>query len=289
MDPRARKESYIFVLPALLFFGFYILYPIIDIFKMGFTEIVGNQSTFGIGNLSSLFKDPVFYICLKNFIYWSVLTIGIQAGLGLLLAILLDQPLLGNYIFRSIFFMPVVLSPVVITIVWSWGLYDPNFGFINSFLQKVGLGSLAKSWLGDPRIAIFSLILVNIWQWTGFSMMLYLAGLQDIPQEVYEAAKIDGASSWHTTFYITIPLLKPVHFTLLVLGIIGSLKTFEIVYLMTGGGPNHSTEMLATYIFQQAFLNNQYEYGASIAVILFLIAIGLTAVELVIYTGEESA
>lgn len=183
--------------------------------------------------------------------------------------------------------MPLTLMVVVVGVVWSWLLYEPYFGLINLTLQRVGAGFLTQMWLGDPDLAIFSLILINIWMWTGWSMVLYLAGLQGIPKDLYEVAKLDGANSWQRLRYITFPLLSHVHFTLLVLGVIGTLQTFDIIYITTRGGPYHSTEVLATELFRQGFILNHYGYASAVGVVLFLIALALTILQFRLYYRKK--
>ncbi|HEU0205634.1 MAG TPA: sugar ABC transporter permease [Pseudolysinimonas sp.] len=195
-----------------------------------------------------------------------------QAIGGFLLALALNRRIAGSTVYRAIFFVPAILSAVVVGIVWS-RILDPFSGLLSQIGKLTGLSFLSQNYLSDPNTAIFGVILVNVWMWTGFSMLFYLAGLQLIDPSVLEAARIDGASWWQTTTRITLPMLKPTHLSLLLLGIIGSLKTFELVYMLTGGGPNHASEMLPTYAFQQAFQLQSVGYASAISVVLLVIAV----------------
>lgn len=282
------KEAYLFILPCVIFFCFYIIYPLYDIFFHSFFKWDGLsplKKFISFDNYINIFLyDDVFHIALRNSLYWAILTTSIQASLGLFLALLLDFSIRGKNLYKSIFFMPVPISVIVMGYVWGWLMYDVNLGQVNNFFRAIGLKGLALIWLGDPDIAIFSIILVNIWKWTGFSMVMYMAGMQSIPIELYEAATIDGASHWQRVRYITIPLLMPTHFTLIVLGTIGAFKTFDIVYVMTKGGPIHSSELIPTKIYYEAFNLFHQGYASAIAVILFLLALVTTIIQISYYS-----
>lgn len=289
MRPKIRSniEGYLFILPAFAFFCIFIVYTVGNIFYFGTFDWDGIslvRKFVGLANYVELFSgDRIFLLALRNTAYWIALTIPIQMILGLFLAILLDLPLKGRVIYRVIFFMPVVTSPVVVGAVWGWLIYNPQSGILNHFLKAIGLNQFAFAWTGDPSLAIFSCILVNIWQWTGFSFVLYLAGLQTIPLELYEVAAIDGAGYWQRIRFIILPMLMPVHFTLTILGVIGTLKTFDVVYMLTRGGPNHSSTLLPLDIFHEGFMLYRQGYASAISVILFLIALSTTIIQMSYY------
>ncbi len=272
---RDRLGSLAFVLPAFVLFAVFVAYPIFYNFQASTLDWDGASEgvLVGLDNYVALFKDPVFIRTLTNSALWIPLTIVPQALIGLALALMLDQPLRGRNIYRALLFVPAILSPVVVGIVWSQ-ILDPNRGTLATIAEQTGLDFLRFNYLGDPTFAIFTVIGVNIWMFTGFSMLFYLAGLQLIDHSVLEAAKIDGANFLQRTTRIIFPLLRTTHLTLLMLGIIGSLKTFELVYVMTTGGPAHASEMLPTYAFKQGFQLHEVGYASTISVALLVIAVG---------------
>ncbi len=271
---RERAASMLFLLPTLTLFAIFVVYPIVYNLQASTLRWDGvNEGTFiGFDNYLRLFRDPVFLITLRNSGWWILLTIVPQAVIGFFLALLLNERIRGRAVYRAIFFVPAILSPVVVGIVWQ-RIYDPFNGVIAKFGRATGLEFLTRGYLAEPETAIFAAIVVNVWMWTGFSMLFYLAGLQLIDSSVLAAAKIDGASGWRVVRSIILPLLKPTHLSLLLLGIIGSLKTFELVYVLTEGGPNHASEMLPTYTFKQAFQLQSVGYASTISVVLLVVAV----------------
>jgi multiple sugar transport system permease protein/raffinose/stachyose/melibiose transport system permease protein len=200
------------------------------------------------------------------------LTIFPQMFIGFALAVLLNGPIVGRTIYRAIFYLPAIISPIVVGIVWQ-RIYNPFGGLLSDVARLAALPWLAQPYLADPTVATYATIAVNVWQWTGFSMLLYLAGLQGLPGEVLEAATIDGATSWQRLRQVVWPMLRPVHLTLILLGIIGALQTFALVFILTKGGPNNASQTMPTYIFQQAFQLSSMGYGAAISVVLLLVAL----------------
>lgn len=269
-----RSTGLLFLLPAIVLFAAFVIYPIIYNFQASTLNWDGvNPGKYvGLNNFVQLFQDPVFFITIKNSGLWILLTIIPQAFLGFLLAIMLNSGIFASTIYRAIFFVPAILSPVVVGIVWG-RILDPSAGLLAEIAQATGLSFLNGDYLSNPNTAIFGVIAVNVWMWTGFSMLFYLSGLQLIDSSVLEAAKIDGASGLQATLRIRLPLLKSTHLSLLLLGIIGSLKTFELVYVLTQGGPNHASEMLPTYAFEQAFQQQSVGYASTISVVLLVIAV----------------
>lgn len=231
-----------------------------------------NQSTpAGLDNFKELFNDRIFWLTIRNSVYWMIFTIIPQSTIGFFLALALNTKLRGRTVYRTLFFLPVVISPVVIGIVWQ-RILDPFNGVIASVGRDIGVESLTKNYLADPTTAIFTVIVVNVWMWSGYSMLFYLAGLQQIDKSVLEAAKIDGAGGWRMIRSIYFPLLKPTHLSLLLLSIIGSFKTFELVYVLTEGGPDHASEMIPTYTFLLAFKLQNVGYASSLSVVLLILA-----------------
>ena len=271
-----RITPYLYVLPLVIISGVFIYYCMGFTIAMSFTDWDGistDASFIGLKNYAKLLKPgSIFFQALINNLIFLVVTVVVQAALGLLLAVILKERMPGSNMFKAFFFMPVTMAAVIIAAVFR-GVLDPNLGGFNQMLTDIGLGGLAHSWFGDPKTAMLTICVVNIFQWTGFSMIIYYAGLMSIPQEVYEAAKIDGAGFWKTLFHVTLPMLRGTTNVLIVLGIVGSLKTFDIVMQTTGGGPGRATEVLNTYLYKVGI--QQYEGGLSsaIGVLVLIIAV----------------
>lgn len=293
----ARKKikfnvaGYLFILPAFLFFVFYILYPILFVGKQSLFEwaTLRNSTFVGIGNYMKLFQDGVFMKAMKNALLWICVTVPVQACLGFILAYIIEERLMRNSrkkksisvaFFRTIFFIPVVTSVVVVAIVFS-KIFQPYQGIIGHYLnQWFGLAPTINV-LGDSTWSIFGIMLANIWEWTGWSMIMYIGGLSQISEDMKEAARIDGASTLQELWYVYLPALKSVHKSLLMLGIIGSLQTFALINVMTKGGPNHASEMPGTYIFQKGFTELQMGYACAISMAVLLFALILTFIQVV--------
>jgi raffinose/stachyose/melibiose transport system permease protein len=270
-----------FIAPTIVLFLIFIIYPIIHLLYGSFFNWsgVGAMKFIGLTNYRTLFGDWIFQTALKNELIWAIFTIFPQMLLGFILAICLDKPIWGRNIYRVIIYMPAILSPVVIGIVWQ-NIYDPYMGILGEFLRKIGLSSWVHAWLAEPQLVIWAIIFINIWQWTGWSMLMYLAFLQTIPEELYEAADVEGASESQKIAKIIWPMCKTVHLNLILLGVIGTLQTFALVYVLTKGGPNHASEMLTTHIFTQAFTLQNMGYACTISIILVLVGILVSVLQL---------
>ena len=274
---KGMKESLldtVFVLPAILFILFFILWPIIQSLALSFYrwDGVGPWKFVGIKNYIRMFtRDKFFYLALKNTVIFAVVTTIGEMLIGLTLAILIDMGIRGWKTFRFIFFLPVALSQVAIALLWV-KIYARD-GLINSLLEILRLESLHRVWLGDARYALWCVCLVSIWQYGGWHMIFFLAGMQGIDPQIYESAKIDGASTMRRIFSITLPLLKNVFFIITILSLILGFKNFDLVYVLTTGGPAHATEVLATQIYQHAFDVYRFGYASVLAVILVVVAL----------------
>jgi raffinose/stachyose/melibiose transport system permease protein len=271
-----------FVLPAMGIYSLFYAYPILSGFFYSFTNWngFGDVARFnGLDNFIELVHDELILIAIKNNIILSIVIIIAQNGLALILAILLNRKMKGHTIFRAVFFIPVLLSTAVIGYIWEY-IFSPLQGVLHTAFSALGLTTLADiNWLGDPSYAIFSICAVVIWQFTGYSMVIFIAGLQTIPKDLYEAAEIDGAGAWHKLKQITIPLLAPSFTINMMISMIGCLKMFDQVYLLTQGGPAHQTEVFGTLIYGIAFKSQRLGYGAAIAMVLTIAIVLISAIQ----------
>ena len=274
-----RRHHYLYLLPAVALFAVFVVYPVFDVVRTSITlHDTASHGTGLFANFLSVLSDGVFWIAARNMLYWAALTILVQMLVGGVLAYLIETYTdRSRAWFRTVFFIPVVTSVSVIAIVWSQ-IYAPEYGPLQWLLAKFGF-HLTYSVLGSPNTAIFGCIAVNIWEFTGFSMLLYIVGLHRIPTEVLDAAKIDGSTGWSLARHVLAPMLSGVTKSLLLLGIIGTLQTFPLVYLMTSGGPNQSSQIFGTYIFQKAFIEDQNGYASALSVIVLVIAFVATALQ----------
>lgn len=287
LGKRKTWTAYLYILPIMVLSFALVYYCIIDTVIVSFTDWDGMSDTFnfiGLKNYVKMFKDKVFWTSVVNNLIFFVGTVFVQALLGFILAVLLKKKLPGSNVFKAIYFMPIAMATSIITAIFKI-IMDPTNGALNQFLRAIHLDSLALNWLGDKNIALISVIIVNIFQWMGFSMITYYAGLMSLPDDVYEAAKIDGAGFWRTTFSVTLPMLKGTTNVLIVLGIVGSLKTFDIVKLLTGGGPGRSTTVMNTYLYEKAFKDFNAGGAASIGVAILIIAMIMSFLQ--IKLGKE--
>jgi raffinose/stachyose/melibiose transport system permease protein len=228
----------------------------------------------GLGNYAKLLGDRVFWQALSNTLQWSAMIVVINVGVGLALAAILARMKRGRTLIQTCFMVPVVLAPITTAIIWRW-MYQPD-GIINSMLRGIGLGSLAMPWLGDPNTVLPAIALAQSWSTLGLSIVIFLAGLQAVDEELYDAATIDGATPVQAFFYVTLPAIRPVTAVVTVLTVTTAFKAFDLIWAMTQGGPVRSSEILATYAYKRGALENQYGYGAAVAVAL-LIVVSLAA------------
>ncbi|AGX06410.1 sugar ABC transporter permease [Bacillus sp. NRRL B-14911] len=260
--------------PALLIYLVFAILPILQSFYYSLMEWNGFSAMkfVGLDNFVQLFQDSLFWNSVKNNIYVVLASVFGQVPIALFIALLLNRKIKGLKIFRTIGFLPVVLSTVVISLTWSL-IFNSEQGLINELLRAVGLDFLAQNWLGDTKFSMIAVLVVVIWQFVGLYLIIFLAALQNVPQEVLEAAKIDGASEWTTTWKITIPMIWDTIIVAVILAISGSLKTFDLIYVMTHGGPAHSTDVMALYMFNETFSKLQYGYGSAVSVVIFFFSL----------------
>jgi len=231
-------------------------------------------------NFRNMLDDDIFWKSLRTTAVFTVVSTIIQTILPMLLAILLAAGWRGSVVFRTVFFMPQVVSLVVSGLLWQM-MYDGNFGMINQSLTAIGLGGLAHNWLADPNTVLPAILLVSLWQSAGFYMLIFFAGLQGIDQTLYEAARVDGAGRIQEIWSITVPMLRPVTAVVVALNVLGGVKVFELIFVMTGGGPNHASEVLGTYLYNLAFGSTSGSipavgYATAVSVIMFFI--GMAAI-----------
>ncbi|SEE86143.1 carbohydrate ABC transporter permease [Ruania alba] len=272
---------YALLLPALALYGLVVLYPTLSGAAYAFTDWSGRAdgTTFlGWANFTEMFSDVAARAALRNTVIIAVSVTSIQTVVGLALAIALHSALLTKNVLRTLFFAPALLPPVVIAFLWQF-LLTPS-GPLNTVLRDVGLGALAQNWLGDSSIALGTVIGVMIWQNAGLTMVIYLAGLQGIPAELVESASLDGASAWQRLVQITIPLLIPATTVAMSLTLISSLKVFDQVFAMTGGGPGYATETLSVIMYKEAFVSGRFGYSTAIALVLTMIVFAFALVQL---------
>jgi multiple sugar transport system permease protein/raffinose/stachyose/melibiose transport system permease protein len=271
----------LFVLPGLVLYAVFFLYPFFNSILLSFTDWDGVQpirNFVGGANYLRLSQDPMVWMSLSHNLIWVIVGTIAPVLIGLLLAVLFwSGSTKGQVIFRTAFFMPVVLSPVVVGIIWGW-IYSPIFGILNRVLEAVGLGFIARGWLGDPTWALFAVLGTAVWSYFGFCFVILLAGLQNADLELYDAAKLDGASSWQQLLNVTIPQLQSVLSMVIVYTLIGGFNVFDIVFVMTGGGPANLTELIATYTYKKSFMENQVGYGASLTMVMTVLSLAASFV-----------
>ena len=277
--PRRLRDNLtiaFFLLPALILFLLFVIYPIFQSIYYSFYNWKGFGPAVdyvGFKNFIRILTDKVFLHALKNGLLIIVFSLLLQLPMSLAMAILVGRDLPGRTFFRIIFFMPYVLSEVITALMWLVILNpDPDRGFVNAVLILFP-GMKAQPWLGNPDTALFCVFIVLTWKYFGFHMLLYLAGLQNIPAEIEEAGRIDGANVFQNFFYITLPLLSSTIRTSVYLSVLGSVQQFILVWIMTKGGPVNATETLATYMYRFGFVRFQLGYGSAVAIYMFTLCL----------------
>ena len=269
---RDKRAILIFVFPAMLVFVIAIILPII--FSTYYSLLdwngIGNATFVGLKNYINLFVHNTdgFTKSVQNSFILAILSVVIQLPIALLLALILARGVKWEGFFRTIYFIPVIISTVVIGQLWM-KIYHPDYGMLNIILRSIGLGRLAHAWLADTKTALFAAIVPIVWQYIGYHMLLMYAGIKSISPDIYEAAKIDGASEFHMATRITIPLIKPILQVCVVFAVTGSFKAFDLIYILTNGGPLHASEVPSTLMYSTIF--NKYMYGYGSAMSTFII------------------
>ena len=267
-----------FIAPNVALFTAFSFLPLIYAIYISLHDwgLIGEPGFIGMRNYLRLWQDPLFWRALANTLLYAAGTVPTAMAAGLLLALALNRRLPGRALLRGLYFLPLVVSAVATGTIAAW-IFNDNYGVLNAILARVGASPIA--WLSSPHWVLPSLILTTLWVRVGFCMVVYLAALQSIPQMYYEAARIDGAWALTQFWHVTLPLLKPATFLLLVLNVIYSFHVFDLIYVMTGGGPGFSTTMLVQYIFRSAFVTAEMGYASAVGIVLYGMILGFTILQ----------
>ena len=279
--PKRDREglaAVLFLLPNLVGFLIFTAIPVGAAFVLAFYDydLLLGASFAGLENFRELASDEVFRAAFFNTVYFTTVSVPLSVVLGLVTAMLVNQALRGVVIFRSIFLLPYVTVTVALSLVWKW-IYLPDIGLINSALGVIGIDGPA--WLTSERWAMPALIIMTVWKSFGYNMVLFLAGLQNVPEHLYDAAKVDGATGWRRFLHITLPMLSPTTFFVVVISIISSFQVFDQALIMTNGGPGTATTTLVLYIYQVGFQSFEMGYAAAVALVLFAAIFVFTVVQ----------
>jgi raffinose/stachyose/melibiose transport system permease protein len=290
--PRIMRRwwTWVWVLPAVILLGVFVYYPIVDNIRLSlysWSAFNPRAVYIGLGNYRTAFGDPVFRRSLLNNVFYAVISIVFQVGGSLVLAAVLESVVHERLrgILRTIYFIPATISITVAGMLFSF-IYNPQIGLVNRALSAVGLGSLSRDWLGNPHTAIFAIIGMSQWQSIGYTAVLFVVAIQRIPKELYEAAAIDGASGVRTFFSITIPLLREMTTLVMILTLSGAFLVFNEVEVMTAGGPSNSSQVLGTWLYTKAFMQDDMGYAAAIATIIFVITFVISGAQ-IMYTRRR--
>lgn len=290
---RDMAVGYLFAAPALSLYLIFTIYPFFYGVYLSFCQWDGfnDPVLIGIKNYINIFRDQKVFEALSHNVIYALGTVMVKLIFGFLLATILNKKLRGITAFRTIFFTPVVISFVAIGAVWTW-IYNPTQGMLNHLLISLGIMDKKEvvAWLGDSRFALASIMIVDIWKWLGYHIVLFLAGLQTIPDELYESAEIDGANGWQRMVFITVPQMKSVSYMNLTFCLVGAFNVFDVVMVMTKGGPYGATEVISKYIYDTSFgSTNMFGYAMSISMFVFLLMLIVTLIILKLMRRAEES
>ena len=287
MKKKSSVSAYLFMLPALIIYLSVIIFPIG--YSLYISTHAGNgiakMKFVGIDNYIKMFKDPVMWISLKNTLIWILLTVFVTMTVALILALLLRKAFRGRTFFRAFFYFPCVISGISVAIIWRW-IYNPQIGFINQFTKALGI-NFSQTWLSNEKVALYGLFAASLWQAVGQPMILFIAGIQAVPEDILEAADIDGAGKVRKFFSITAPLIKETFIMVISTLVIAAMKVYDIVKGLTDGGPNNSTQVLASYMYNQVYQYNNIGYGTAIAIFMVIIML-VIIVPYLVFTAKRS-
>ncbi|MEK3881899.1 sugar ABC transporter permease [Paenibacillus sp. PL2-23] len=287
---RQSKSLYLFIIPGLFFYLLFFVYPTINGLILSFTEWNGFSAKHWVGldnYKKMLLEDDIFFKALTNNLKFMLYVVVFQTGLSLVFSILLVKNSKSNIFFRALFFFPTILSSISVAFIWGF-MYNPNLGVINTALGSMGLEVLAQNWLGNPHLAIYSIAFVQVWAHTGQMVVIFVAGLQSIPEELYEAAHLDGANRWQAFKNVTWPLVAPAATIVVAYTTIQSFKAFDLIFALTGGGPVYSTEILSTYIYHTAFQSSEFGYAAAQSMGFMVIIALITLAQFKLLRGNRA-
>jgi multiple sugar transport system permease protein len=280
LKQREAIAGYLFLLPNMIGFVIFTAFAVVASAAISLTswDLLSSPEFVGLANYVELFTDdPLFRTVLWNTFYFTIVSVPASTVLALILALILNTGLRGVPIFRTAYFLPVITATVVVALIWRW-FYNPDFGILNYVLYRLGV-DVPPNWLASRKWAMPAVIILSIWKQVGYNMVIFLAGLQSIPSTLYEAAAIDGATGWQRFKHITLPLLTPTTFFVLVISIIGSLQVFDAVLVLTDGGPANATRTIVYHIWEQAFVFLEMGYAAAVAWILFFMVFLVTVLQ----------
>lgn len=282
---RKHITPYLFLSPALLLMVVFVYEPVIQNLRNSFykwSAFSVNWEYVGWENFRRVLYDEIVYSSLLNNFWYAVISVAFQVCFALMLAALIESHILprlaGNF-FRTVLFLPSVLAITIIGVMWQL-IYNPSIGLINQFLSQIGLDAWRHTWLGEEDTAIFSIIAVSQWQWTGYIMILFIVAIQAIPKDLYESARIDGANGIQQFWYITLPGVQQTFLVMVIITVIGAMKVFDIVWVMTAGGPNHASETIGNYLYRVGFRNDEMGYASALAIVMFVITFMLSIIQL---------
>ena len=270
---RLKLAPYLFILPAVVVMAIGLIYPVIDAFYLSLYDWqigtpLDSAEFIGLAQYQRMLNDDAVYNSIWVTFKFGFWVITIEMVLGVALALLLEKPIRGASLFRTIFILPLMVSPVVVGLIWRY-LFNTRVGWINYYLEQWGFEGL--NWLGEPGLAMFAIIFTDIWQWTPFIFIIVIAGLQALPSEIVEAAKIDGANWWQTIFLVKLPMIRSILLIAFLMRLIDVFRALEVMYILTYGGPGNSTELLSLHIYKSAFDSQQLGYAAAISALLIVI------------------
>lgn len=277
------NKAYLFVLPAVIMLCLFYIYPFVKVFQLSFFEWDGISPKMQFVGLAQfhdiVFANPSWWQSMWHAAYITLLALVFQNGLALLLALIVDHGIKYGNAYRVVFFLPPVLSGIVVGLIWNW-IFNGNYGLLNHWLTQMGLGNLTRSWLADPKTALTCVAVIHMWKGFGWGFIILLAGLQNIPRTLYEAARIDGASSWDVFRRVTVPLMIPVFALVMVLTVLGTMQIYDIIVSTTGGGPGYHTEVPTSRIIARMLYSSQFGYACAMGLVFGAVLLALSMAQM---------
>ena len=275
-------QNYMFVLPALILFAVFYIYPVYKVFQLSVFEWDGISKAkdyVGLGNFKDVIFDKIWWGSMWNAAYITFLALVFQNALALILALIVDKEIKCGKFYRVVFYLPPVLSGIVIGLIWNW-IYDGNYGLLNYWLSGLGLGELGRAWLADPKTALTCVAIIHMWRGFGWGFIILLAGLQNIPRELYEAARIDGAGGWDVFKKVTVPLMIPVFILVAVLTVLGTMQIYDLIVATTGGGPGYHTEVPITRILASMIGSSRFGHACAQGLVFGVVLLIVSMIQL---------